>query len=360
MADCTRLHGGPDALGVPRFDFSTNSNACGPCPTALAAVQAADPSCYPDPTYQALREALAGFHQVDPERLLLAGSASEFIFRISALAAQSAGPISRTNGRSQQRQRPATVLLPPFHYGDYAQAARAWGLQTVTDSVEADLLWACDPSSPLGQSHAGLQQLVQGLRLEQMLVLDGAYRPLRLSGRLALDAEQLDRVWQLWTPNKALGLTGVRAAYVVAPLGALEAVEQLERLCPSWPVGAQGAALLQAWTQDAVQAWLRESLVTLRAWKARQNGVCESLGWTCEPSLANYFCARPELQGDALSAALQALRAQGIKLRDTTSFGLPGRVRLGVLAPAAQDALAVAWQEIRQQISRESLQGAMR
>ena len=27
-------HGGPDALGAPVHDFSTNSNACGPCATA--------------------------------------------------------------------------------------------------------------------------------------------------------------------------------------------------------------------------------------------------------------------------------------------------------------------------------------
>ena len=45
----------------------------------------------------------------------------------------------------------------------------------------------------------------------------------------------------------------------------------------------------------------------------------------------------------SLPADLAALRAAGIKLRDTTSFGLPGSVRLGVLAPAAQDALRQAW-----------------
>ena len=36
-------HGGPDAGGVPVHDFSTNSNACGPCPEVLCAVQRADP-----------------------------------------------------------------------------------------------------------------------------------------------------------------------------------------------------------------------------------------------------------------------------------------------------------------------------
>lgn len=336
----SRIHGGTDALGVPRYDFSTNSHAAGPCPAALAAVQAADATRYPDAAYTALRAQLAAFHGVAPEQVLLAGSASEFIFRVTAWVAQ------QTDG-SGGRQ----VWLPPQHYGDYAAAAQAWGLQGVERAEQAQLAWACDPSSPLGQAQDGLAELVA---TAPVLVLDRAYEPLRLDGALALTQEQLLRVWQLWTPNKALGLTGVRAAYVIAPLGALEAVAQLERLCPSWPLGAQGVALLQAWMQDTVQAWLRESLATLRAWKARQIGVCESLGWTCEPSLANYFCAWPDVQGDALTAALQALRAQGIKLRDTTSFGMPGRVRLGVLAPAAQDALALAWRHIRQE------QGVMR
>ena len=45
----------------------------------------------------------------------------------------------------------------------------------------------------------------------------------------------------------------------------------------------------------------------------------------------------------ALPELLHALRAQGIKLRGCASFGLPGVVRLGVLAPASQDALRQAW-----------------
>ncbi len=41
----------------------------------------------------------------------------------------------------------------------------------------------------------------------------------------------------------------------------------------------------------------------------------------------------------------QALRAQGIKLRDCASFGLAGHVRLGVLAPDAQRTLALIWRQ---------------
>ena len=329
-----RVHGGPDGLGVPLHDFSTNSNACGPCPSVLAAVQQADATRYPDAGYTALRAKLAAFHQVDEARVLLAGSASEFIFRITAFAAG---------------QGARAVYLPPLSYGDYAQAAAAHGLALASQAADAQLLWACEPSSPLGAAQAGLGALVDGRKAQTFVVLDRAYEPLRLSAAPALSPLQLKNTWQLWTPNKALGLTGVRAAYAIAPLGQASSAAALEQLCPSWPVGAHGEAMLTAWVGREAQDWLAASLETLREWKARQITLCESLGWHCLPSEANFFCAQPALpEGLSLQQALAALRAQGIKLRDTTSFGLPGHVRISVQAPAVQDALHNAWQQLRQ------------
>ncbi|MDP1740825.1 MAG: aminotransferase class I/II-fold pyridoxal phosphate-dependent enzyme [Polaromonas sp.] len=324
-----RSHGGTDQGGVPLHDFSSNSNTCGPCPLALAAVQRADPTCYPDATYTALRGQLADFHDVDVQRVVLAGSASEFIFRITALAVLRGA---------------RAVWLPPHGYGDYAHAAQAWKLPLATGAGQAQLRWACDPSSPLGVAHAGLDQLLGGGAL---CVLDRAYEPLRLTGALAVGQEVLQKFWQLWTPNKALGLTGVRAAYVIAPPGSEELVVQLEGLAPSWPVGAHGVAMLHAWTTPDVQGWLFASLATLRDWKTRQVTLCESLGWNVLLSNTNFFCAQPALpEGISLPQALAQLRSQGIKLRDATSFGLPGHVRMSAMSPAAQDALHNAWQHL--------------
>jgi histidinol-phosphate aminotransferase len=330
-----RVHGGPDTLGVPRFDFSTNSNACGPCPPALAAVQQADATRYPDPRYTALRAALADFHGVEPGRILMAGSASECIFRLTAWVARQGGD---------------SVSLPRHAYGDYAQAAQAWGLGLTHDLAQASLVWACEPSSPLGQAHAPwpawLLSRDTAYASRQTLVLDCAYAPLRLSGTPSLSAAQRDQVWQMFSPNKFLGLTGVRAAYAIAPADGEAAVQALDALAPSWPLGAHGVAMLQAWVAPEVQAWLGNSLHTLRDWKARQIALLSELGWTCLPSDANFFCARPAPQpGDEATGwttELARLRGQGIKLRDTASFGLPGHARLGVLPPAAQDALQIA------------------
>ncbi len=348
--DTARVHGGPDALGVPRFDFSTNSNACGPCPAALTAVQQADASRYPDAGYTALRQDLAAFHGVTPQRVLLAGSASECIFRISAWVAQRPG-----------RKTARTACVPVHAYGDYAQAAQAWGLGLTHAPDKASLVWCCEPSSPLGGAHgdwpmgAQLQfaeDLAPGISPARgraaaplpVIVLDCAYAPLRLAGSPTLDHAQISQVWQLFSPNKALGLTGVRGAYAIAPLGSDAAVLALDALAPSWPIGAHGVAMLQAWQEADTQTWLTDSLHTLRRWKTRQIDMLTSLGWECMPSDTNFFCARPAplIDGSPTmdsGSMLHELRAAGIKLRDATSFGLPGQVRMSVQPPVAQDAL---------------------
>ena len=321
------LHGGPDATGAAAHDFSTNGNAVGACPAAVAALRAVDAAHYPDPRYTALRERLAAFHGVAGERIVIAASASEFIHRISAAVAQGGG-----------RQ----AWLPLHSYGDYERAAMAWGLQVLRAPEphgDAALHWCCEPSSPLGQAQADLALHADA---RSTCVLDMAYEPLRLEGRASLDAAQRNRVWQLWTPNKAMGLTGIRAAYAIAPddVGANPLLQRLERLAPSWPLGVHGVALLETWTGDEAQAWLAQSLQTLRIWKAQQRTLCESLGWQCLPSDTNFFCARTDTPYPPLAAAL---RTGGIKLRDCASFGLPGHVRLGVLPPQSQQALKEAW-----------------
>jgi len=373
LAQTARPHGGTDALGPVRWDFSSNANACGPCPVALHAVQQANPQRYPDPTYTHLRSALAGLHGVATERVLLAASASECIQRITAW-----------RWRAGDRQ----VWTPPHAYGDYTHAAQAWGLQLTTlpdlssgfnsstllaaastisagSKQQGQLRWLCDPGSPLGQSESaqilatvlsGLPHTTRnqsGLTLPSSaqsgdgshgphvtLVLDRAYAPLRLLGQSALSPEQLEKVWQLWSPNKALGLTGVRAAYAIAPLGAEADVLALDALAASWPIGVHGEAMLQAWTLTETQRWVEQSRPTLSQWLAALRATLQNHGWTCAPTDTPYFCAKPPSLLDA-----SALRRHGIKCRDATSFGLPGWWRWSAQPPEALAALDAALKE---------------
>lgn len=308
-------HGGPDAAGVPRWDFSTNSNACGPCPMALQAVQSADATRYPDPGYTELRAALARFHGVAAERIVPGTGSSELITRLTAW-------VARGGGRR--------VWLPQHAYGDYAHAASQWRLTQTATPREADLAWCCAPSSPRGTAEPTPWAT---LRQARVLALDRAYEPLRLSGS-PLPPALCDQTWQLWSPNKALGLTGVRGAYAIAPAEATAQAAELIDMAASWPLGAHAVALLMAWTRADTQQWLQASRGQLRVWKTEQIALLQSLGWTCLPSDTPYFCARPP---HPLHGA--ALRRQGIKLRPTDNMGLAGYWRLSVQTPAAQAAL---------------------
>ena len=321
----TRTHGGPDARGPARFDFSTNANAAGPCPMALAAVQAADASRYPDPGYTALRAQLAAFHGVAPQRILLAASASEFIQRITAVGT---------------RLQPGPVQVPALAYGDYRAAAQAWDREGVTaDDPRATLRWQAEPGSPLGQDAPPPAD--PG---DRPTVLDAVYTPLRLQGQGAWTAAQRDQVFVMHSPNKALGLCGVRGAYVVAPDATAGLAWDVAAWCQalqaaeaSWLLSAQGVAMLHSWADEATQQWLRESLVVLRGWKAALAQLLAARGFELQPSVTPFFVARPP-QG--LQSA--ALREAGIAVRDTTSFGLPGCWRLSAQPGDAMQALATS------------------
>ncbi len=312
-------HGGTDALGTPRWDFSSNANACGPCPMTLEAINQAEPGRYPDPLYTELRDALARHHKVKPWRVIIAASASEFIQRITAW---------------KWREGTKKIWIPRHAYGDYSRAATAWGMQKVESVELAELAWLCDPINPLGQSEANEVVLALGLQTSCTVVLDCAYEPLRLEGMSILDNTIVSNVWQLWSPNKALGLTGIRAAYVIAPEAAHSHVVELEQLAPSWPLGTHGQAMLLSWVQTQTQAWVTDNRQILSQWTTDLRHLLERLDWQCQPSNAHFFCARPNVNLDSY-----ALRSHGVKLRDTASFGLPGWWRLSAQQPEALNAL---------------------
>ena len=315
-----RVHGGPGPGGRARWDFSSNGNAAGPCPVALAAVQAADVCHYPDPGHQAVCQALATLHGVAADRVLVAASGSEFIQRITAVGA---------------RLAPGPVQVPAQAYGDYALAARAHGRPVVTAPAAAapTLRWWADPSSPLGQVAAPPDGPGAG-----PTVLDAVYAPLRLDGTGGWTSAQRAAAISLHSPGKALGLLGVRAAYAVLPDATAVAWPvptwraALQAAAPSWPLGGQGEALLLAWCQPAVQQWLQHSLASLRAWRALQRQQLAARGVALADSVTPFFCAR-------LALAPAALQACGVAVRDAASFGLPGWVRLNTLPPAGQAAL---------------------
>ena len=328
VATTGRHHGGPDHAGAAPWDFSVCANAAGPCPQVVEAVRAADIVHYPDPQCRRLREGLAEAHGVAPTRILIAASASEFIQRITAVAARLSAP-------------GASVQVPVHGYGDYAAAARAWGFAVVSTlpvvPTSPALRWYTEPSSPLG-----CDQPPPPDPGAIPTVLDAVYAPLRLGGEGAWRNAERDAVFVLHGPNKALGLCGLRGAYAIAPDDAAWNLPRwlaaIEDLCPSWPLSAHGVAMLEAWCLPAVRQWVDASLPTLSGWRDDLVRQLIDRGFEIHGSTTPFFCARPP--GPVPAALLAArLRDHGVKVRDAASFGLQGWWRLSAQPPAAMAAL---------------------
>jgi histidinol-phosphate aminotransferase len=107
-------------------------------------------------------------------------------------------------------------------------------------------------------------------------------------------------------------------------------------------LSAEGVALLTHWLDDDTQAWLARARATLRDWAARQREVLAALHWQQQASCTNFWLARPPLRDTP-----RRLRERGLRVRDATSFGLPGWVRVSAQPPAAQQALRQALLDIQ-------------
>lgn len=332
-------HGGPDDGLAITADFSTNAHPCGPNPFVLRGVRDARVDAYPDPAYRRLREALAVFHDVALERIVVGASASELIWRVTQLFANSAAGGA------------ARAVIDAPTYGEYRRAAMASGLAIQSPATGgtdmATLRWICSPNNPTGELLDEQMEREVGIRAgaDWPVIVDLAYRPFDalLEPGLSqhpgvLRAAWADRVVQLWSPNKLHGLTGVRGAYLVLPEREHEALDarSLDALAPSWVLGADGVAMLHAHVLPQALTHLLEVQPELQSWKASQDDALREAGWQLRASRLHFGLARPPWPARKalpLPGWHEHLRRHGIKPRDAASFGSPDWLRLSTRPP---------------------------
>ncbi|HHQ43225.1 MAG TPA: aminotransferase class I/II-fold pyridoxal phosphate-dependent enzyme, partial [Chromatiales bacterium] len=234
------------------------------------------------------------------------------------------------------------TLEPTF--GEYAAAARAAGVEHLaTYGPEAFLealpgagvAFLAQPDNPGGEVHeaAFLDEAARRARAGgARLVVDLAYAPL-VEGGVPRPAEAL----QLYAPNKAHGLVGVRAGYLVLPPGL--AAESLVEAAPSWVIGPAAVAFLEAQAGEAARAWVRSTRPRLWLWRSALAASLRALGYEVREGAANFLMAR---LGEA---AAGRLRRRSIRVRPLDDKGLPDWARLSAQPPAALAALVAALEE---------------
>ncbi|HEV2441703.1 MAG TPA: aminotransferase class I/II-fold pyridoxal phosphate-dependent enzyme [Steroidobacteraceae bacterium] len=320
MIDLTPVHGSTDSLPEPRYDFSSNANALGPCPPVLAAVRAADVSRYPDPLYTRLRARLAQWHGIEPDRIVVGAGASELILRLV-----------------RHFDRTVLQLAPTFsEYGRGAGIARTRVVSVSSpDSFlraqkrRRSLAFLCCPNNPTGDVWE--PAFVATAARQGPLVVDLAYAALCGSAQAADIEAAAANAWRLYSPNKAFGMTGVRGAYLIAPRTAGRVADE----APSWVIGRDAVAMLEACLEPAARAWLADSIPRLWRWRTRLAEGLRRLRLEVRESPATFLLAEV---GDGGRVG-KRLREAGIRVRDARSFGLERWIRVSAQPAPARKAL---------------------
>jgi histidinol-phosphate aminotransferase len=340
MDERAPCHGGTDAGPQPRYDFSTNANPLGPCPMVLRAVREADVTRYPDPLYTNLRAALSRHHGVAADRIVVGAGASELILRL----------IRHAHG-------PVLVLGPTF--SEYARCARIENRHLIeVQSSEAfrheqrrgaGTGFICWPNNPTGDAWP-LDFITQAAESGQVVV-DLAYAALSPDGWLEQAELAAANAYRLYAPNKAFGLTGLRAAYVIPPCPE----PTLAWLAPSWVIDPGAEAFLHACIQPAAAQWLAACRPELASWRNHLARDLLAMGVAVRESPATFLLARV---GQA-TAVTRALRDRGLRVRDATSFGFPEWIRIAAAPSPVRKELLAALRDVLNERAMSSAQVAM-
>jgi threonine-phosphate decarboxylase len=312
------------------LDFSASINPLGPAPGVRPAVAAAFDRVvhYPEIGSPGLCRALAAYHALGEERIVVANGSTELIHLLPRLTGKSAGR--------------ALLLAPTFSEYAHALELAGWRIdylclspedgftldlaQVATELAQGyDLLFFCNPGNPTGRLYpawevVALHDLCR--RAGCFLVLDEAFMDFAEEQSAKHRLPEGDDDWLiLRSMTKFFGFPGVRLGYAVASPALIVLLQQL---LPPWNVGALAqAAGLAALADREHCRRTREFVDAERERLVARLGALPGL--TLFPGAANYLLL--QIKCGMTAATLQEkLLAGRILIRDCSNFiGLDGR-----------------------------------
>jgi histidinol-phosphate aminotransferase len=343
-----RIHGGvaPEELakaGVDDdlvVDFSSSVNPYGPCPAVVEAIRAAKVDRYPDATASALRRAIATAFDTAPDRVVVGNGAADLLWTLARVVVRP--------------EMPVVVAEPTF--AEFRAAAQFAGARVVEHRASPDagfaidldavgrlvsasgarVVYVCSPGTPTG-SHVSVDRVADFARRRDdvTIVLDQAF--LSLSEHAAEMRRPVPpNVVRVRSLTKDHALAGIRLGYLLAET---KLAGRIEAARPPWTTSsvAQAAGLAALENDDFVET----SRAKLLADRDELTHGLAKLGLDPVPSSACFFVF-PSRDAAALRARLLRKR---IVVRDCSSFGMPGFIRLAARPRADRERLLGALRE---------------
>ncbi|MFC4246579.1 histidinol-phosphate transaminase [Natribaculum luteum] len=308
--------------------LASNENPHGPSPAAVVAIRdtASNASSYPKAAHADLTAALADRWDVASEQVWLANGgdgAIDYLHRATLEPGDDVlvpSPGFAYYGMSARFHHGGVREYALSKADDFEQPA-----ETVLESYDGErVVWITSPHNPSGSTMplAELDRLAEGTDEETLVVVDEAYGEFAdresavalIEGRAGFDAR--DDVAVLRTFSKAYGLAGVRLGYAVVPDGWADAYARVNT-----PFAASELACRAGLAALEDDEHVERTVETTLESRATMRDEIDAHVW---PSEGNFVLVDV---GDATAVA-EEMQDRGVIVRDCTSFGLPGCVRI--------------------------------
>lgn len=332
----------------PVVKLSSNETPLGPSPSAVAAARTAMDGVdrYPDPSSSALRQAIAGCHGLNAERIVCGAGSDELLSLLAAgFIGQGDEAIYTEHGFLVYRIAILAAGGTPVVAREVERTANVDEiLKCVTARTRAVFL--ANPNNPTGTylPFDEVRRLRETLPAHVLLVLDAAYaeyvRRNDYEAGIELVATTGNTVMTR-TFSKIYGLAGLRIGWAYCPQAVADVLNRIRGpFNVSAPAIAAGVAALadRAHTEKAAahnDTWL--------AWLAAEIG---KLGLEVTPSVANFVLVHfPKEKGRTAADADEALQKRRILVRRVTNYGFPDALRVTVGMEAENRAVVAALAE---------------
>ncbi len=315
-------HGGAASAAI---DLSASLNPLGPHPAALEAARRSELGRYPQPDARQFVDAAARRHRLVSDCIVPTPGASWGLW-LCAVALLGRGDLCLAMGPCfGEYRRSAEVAGAEF------EEVTAWppdrrstsqGLEVALGRQPAMLVIA-NPSNPGGQAMPGsdIRRLCEQNR-QTIFLIDEAFASFAPVGTSLLESGTPPRnALVVRSLTKELGMPGLRMGYIV---GDADLAGQLIGVLPAWPLSAPAIAAAVAGLED--QSHVEAGAILGRRHVAELAAALGAAGSTPIRSDANYLVAHAPAAGSELLES-------GIAVRDCTSFGLLGHVRLAAPKP---------------------------
>ncbi len=333
----------------PIYKLSSNENALGSSPKAVAAVQEliSSLSIYPDNTDTRFREALSRFYggKLTPEQFLTTNSGVANIeLIIRGFMEEGTNVIYSNPAFGPYKGFPvklgANAIDIPLTGNNFDMNVKGI-LDAVNDKTR--LIFITSPNNPTGTHlpKGQIDDLINNLPDHLVLVFDEVYyqyadasdfvRPLPyvLEGKNVIGINSF---------SKAYGLAGLRVGYSYSTPEISNYLRNLRR--PFMINSLSMAGAIAALDDDE---FIQQTVSLIHKEKQFLYSELDKLGVKYWKTQANFILVKPEISAEAFE---DAMVNEGVMVRPVAGFGAPGCIRVTIGKRVANEAFVKAWKKI--------------